>query len=234
MTKTLAIITARGGSKRIPRKNIRNFHGQPIINYSISAALNSRCFSEVMVSTDDAEIAMVASNAGASIPFIRSGKTSGDYATTAEVIMEVLNNYRELGHSFDYCCCIYPTAPFVTADILNAAFAKLIESNAESVIPVVRYNFPIQRSLRIENGFIRMNWPENNNIRSQDLIPAYHDCGQFYFLKVENFVRNKKILTDYTIPFEMKDIEVQDIDNEEDWKIAEIKYSLKNHPIQHN
>ncbi|OGI11754.1 MAG: pseudaminic acid cytidylyltransferase [Candidatus Margulisbacteria bacterium GWF2_35_9] len=226
MGKTLAIITARGGSKRIPGKNIKNFLGQPIINYSISAALNSGCFDEVMVSTDDTRIAVIAKKAGATIPFMRSENTSGDFATTADVILEVLDEYRKIGLTYEYCCCIYPTAIFLTAEKLITAFDKLLITNAESVIPVVRYSFPIQRSFKIENGFVRMNWPEHMNTRSQDLPPAYHDCGQFYFLRTDAFLKTKRLFTDFTIPYEMPESEVQDIDNEEDWNIAKIKYTF--------
>jgi len=226
MRKALAIITARGGSKRIPRKNVKLFLGHPIIKYSIDAAIRSECFDEIMVSTDDEEIANIAIECGASVPFTRSQKNADDHSTTADVLEEVLNKYTELGKTYDYACCIYPTAPFITAEKLKTAFEKLLETGADSVIPVVRYSFPIQRSFKIENGFARMNWPEFQNTRSQDLAPAYHDCGQFYFLKTNAFIKNKKLFTDLTVPVEMPESEVQDIDNEEDWKIAEIKYRL--------
>ncbi|WP_205508560.1 pseudaminic acid cytidylyltransferase [Longitalea arenae] len=226
MNNCIAIITARGGSKRIPRKNIKNFLGSPIIKYSIDAARFAGCFDEVMVSTDDKEIAEIALSLGANVPFTRSKENSGDFATTADVIYEVLDSYKKQGREFKYCCCIYPTAPFVTAEKLRLAYDKLIESNAESVVPIVRFGFPIMRSFKIENGLVKMNWPEHMNTRSQDLPPAFHDCGQFYFLKTESFLKNKKLFTDFTVPVEMPESEVQDIDNEEDWKIAEIKYSF--------
>jgi pseudaminic acid cytidylyltransferase len=226
MSKCLAIITARGGSKRIPRKNIKNFLGKPIIQYSIEAALQAGCFTEVMVSTDDLEIAEIALSLGAKVPFIRSAETSNDYATTADVISEVLNEYNVRGETFDYCSCIYPTAPFVTGQKLKDAFDKLLNSGAESVVPVVRFGFPIFRSLKIEDDLIKMNWPEYMNTRSQDLPPAFHDCGQFYFIRVTPFLQNKKLFTELTLPMEMPESEVQDIDNEEDWKIAEIKYTF--------
>lgn len=225
MENCVAIITARGGSKRIPRKNIKNFLGQPIIKYSIDAALKAGCFDEVMVSTDDQEIADLSSSYGANIPFLRSPTTADDHSTTADVLLEVLNDYKKAGKEFMYCCCIYPTAPFVTADKLKIAYEKLSASSAESVVPIVRFGFPIFRSFNIQNGRIKMNWPEYLNSRSQDLPPAFHDCGQFYFLKTGLFLQNKKLFTDYTIPYEMPESEVQDIDNEEDWKIAEIKYT---------
>ncbi len=225
--KCVAIITARGGSKRIPRKNIKNFLGKPIIQYSIEAALQAGCFTEVMVSTDDREIADIALALGAKVPFIRSAETSNDFATTADVITEVLNEYINHGETFDYCCCIYPTAPFVTAEKLKDAFDKLHTSGAESVVPVVRFGFPILRSFKIENGLVKMNWPEYMKTRSQDLPPSFHDCGQFYFLRVAPFLQNKKLFTNFTVPMEMPESEVQDIDNEVDWKVAEIKYKLQ-------
>lgn len=226
MTKCLAIITARGGSKRIPRKNIKSFLGKPIIQYSIEAAKDAGCFDEVMVSTDDKEIAAISVSIGASVPFQRSANTSDDHSTTADVIIEVLEAYKKLGQEFEYCCCIYPTAPFVTALKLQDAYKKLIDSRAESVVPVVRFGFPILRSFKISDGLIKMNWPEYMTARSQDLPPSFHDCGQFYFLRVDSFLKNKKLFTDFTVPIEMPESEVQDIDNEEDWKVAEIKYTF--------
>lgn len=226
MKKSLAIITARGGSKRIPRKNIKDFLGSPIIKYSIDAALGAGCFDEVMVSTDDDEIAEVAKKFGAAIPFKRSVNASNDYATSAEVILEVLFSYKKQGVEFEYVCCIYPTAPFITALKLRKAYDMLVNSNATSVLPVVKFGFPILRSFKIEDGLVKMNWPEYMSSRSQDLPEAFHDCGQFYFLKTVNFIHEKKLFTSNAIPFEMPESEVQDIDNEEDWKIAEIKYTF--------
>ncbi|MCW3116594.1 MAG: N-acylneuraminate cytidylyltransferase [Chitinophagaceae bacterium] len=226
MKASLAIITARGGSKRIPRKNIKQFLGRPIIEYSIQAAIQASCFTEVMVSTDDDEIARIASESGAKIPFMRSPDTANDHAVTAAVIHEVLIEYKKMGKYFDYCCCIYPTAPFVTSEKLKKAYDLLDTSGAKSVVPVVRFGFPILRSFKIEDGCVKMNWPEHMNTRSQDLPDAYHDCGQFYFLKTDTFLRENKLFTDFTIPMEMPETEVQDIDTEEDWKIAEIKYSF--------
>jgi len=223
---SIAIITARGGSKRIPRKNIRSFLGKPILNYSIEAAIGSSCFDEVMVSTDDQEIAEIAIKAGAKVPFIRSFDTSNDHASTVDVLLEVLEKYRVLKKEFDYCCCIYPTAPFITDEKIKLAYKKIVATEAKSVIPVVRFSFPILRSFKIEDGLIKLNWPEYLNSHSQDLPVSYHDCGQFYFLKVKDFLVDKKLFTDFTIPFEMQESEVQDIDNEEDWKIAEIKYAF--------
>jgi pseudaminic acid cytidylyltransferase len=226
MKSCVAIITARGGSKRIPRKNIKPFLGKPIILYSIEAAISSGCFSEVMVSTDDDEIAEIARKAGAKVPFKRSTQNANDHATTADVILEVLNQYMELGANFDTACCIYPTAPFVNADKLKEAYRLLSKEGVKSVVPIVRFSFPILRSFKMENGYVKMNWPEYLNTRSQDLPPAFHDAGQFYFFKIADFIKDKKVFTDCTLGMEMPESEVQDIDNEEDWKVAEIKYTF--------
>lgn len=224
--KTLAIITARGGSKRIPRKNIKPFLGYPIIKYSIDAAKNADCFDEVMVSTDDREIAEISRRLGANVPFLRSEAAANDFATTADVIGEVLNEYGERGQRFDYACCIYPTAPFISPERLKKGFELLKEKGADSAIPVVRFSYPIQRALKIEDGRLLMIWPENLNKRSQDLMSAYHDAGQFYWLKVDNFLKQRRLFTENTCPIEVPESEVQDIDNEGDWKMAEMKYKL--------
>lgn len=224
--KAVAIITARGGSKRIPGKNIKPFLGKPIIFYSIEAAIQSGIFQEVMVSTDDEQIAELARTAGAQIPFMRSAETANDFATTADVLVEVLQSYQKQGRKFDYACCLYPTAPFVTASRLQDAWKQLQQHDADSVIPVTAFSFPIWRAFLINNEKLQFAWPENALKRSQDLTPAYHDCGQFYFFNAERFVKSKKLLTDNTIPLIVPESEVQDIDNLEDWKLAEIKYSF--------
>lgn len=224
--KTVAIITARGGSKRIPRKNIKDFLGKPIISYSIEAALSSGIFEEVMVSTDDEEIAAIAKEFGAVVPFKRSSKTSDDFSTTAEVLYEVLLQYKNAGKQFAYGCCIYPTAPFVTAEKIKEAYRLLIENNADSIIPVTKFSFPIWRSFKMEEGKLSYNWPENAPKRSQDLPPAFHDCGQFYFFDIEKFLETKSLVSANTFAIEVPESEVQDIDTAEDWRIAEIKYSF--------
>jgi pseudaminic acid cytidylyltransferase len=226
MGNNVAIITARGGSKRIPRKNIKNFLGKPIIQYSIEAALDSGCFDEIMVSTDDQEIAELAIKLGAKVPFLRSKEKSDDFSTTAQVVEEVIENYALINQKFEFCCCIYPTAPFITSTKLKTAYSLLESSKASSLVPIVTFGFPILRSFKIEEGLIKMNWPENINTRSQDLRPAYHDCGQFYFLRTDDFMISKKLFSEKTIPMIMPESEVQDIDTEEDWKIAEIKYTF--------
>ncbi|MEJ7626490.1 MAG: pseudaminic acid cytidylyltransferase [Ferruginibacter sp.] len=226
MNNSIAIITARGGSKRIPRKNIKDFLGRPIIAYSIEAAINAGCFNEIMVSTDDDEIAKIAESLGAKVPFLRSPENSDDYSTTADVIKEVIIEYRNRGMNFDSLCCIYPTAPFVNATKLKNGMQMLSENKVDCVLPVVRYSYPIQRSLKIEEGKIVMNWPENYFARSQDLTPVYHDCGQFYCMNTQSLLSQMKLFADNTLPIITSEEEVQDIDNEEDWRLAEIKYSM--------
>ena len=220
----LAIIPARGGSKRIPRKNIKEFCGRPILEYSIQAALGANIFSEVMVSTDDAEIAEIAKKAGAKVPFLRGEEASSDFATTADVLLEVLAMYEKEGKYFDEVCCIYPTAPFVTAKKLQKGYELLAQG--DSVMPVVKYSYPIQRSIHIKDELVYMNCPQYVNTRSQELEDMYHDCGQFYFLKVDALKKVKALFTDKTVPYVMSDLEVQDIDHLEDWLIAEMKYRL--------
>ena len=222
----VAIITARGGSKRIPGKNKKDFLGKPIICYSIEAALASGLFDEVMVSTDDEEIAQIAEKAGASVPFMRSEKTANDYATTDDVLLEVLEEYEKRGKTFIYMACIYPTAPFVTARKLQDAMQVLKENQADGVMPVVRFSFPPQRGMAIRNGRLDYCYPENAMKRSQDLEPMYHDCGQFYVYDVETYRACRGDLPDGYFPIEVPETEVQDIDNLSDWKLAEIKYEM--------
>jgi pseudaminic acid cytidylyltransferase len=226
MKKTVAIITARGGSKRIPRKNIKLFNGKPIIAYAIEAAIHSGIFAEIMVSTDDEEISDVGKQYGATVPFMRTFKTSDDHATTADVLKEVLQSYRQRGKEFEYACCIYPTAPFITSEKLMNAFSKLIDTGADTILPVTRFSFPIWRSFKMENEKVSYNWPEFALKRSQDLPTAFHDCGQFYFFRTSVFLQTGKLITENTIGLEVPESEVQDIDNEEDWKIAEIKFNF--------
>lgn len=221
--KRIAIITARGGSKRIPRKNIREFCGKPILCYSIEAALSCQCFDEVMVSTDDEEIAEIARQSGAKVPFMRSAETSNDYATTRDVLLEVLQKYRASGDVYDEMCCIYPTAPFVTAEKLKKGIELLEESGADELCTVVKFSFPPQRGYVLQNGYLHYKYPEYRDSRSQDLESIYHDCGQFYMYRTESFLEKEQeewMITPMIIP----ETEVQDIDTIDDWKMAEIKY----------
>ena len=218
---SIAIITARGGSKRIPRKNIKEFMGKPMLAYAVEAALSSKIFDEVMVSTDDYEIAEIAKKYGAKVPFMRSKATSNDYATTADVLAEVKEEYKKRGKEFETICCIYPCVPFLTGDILKAAYTVFENSEKSALIPVVKYSFPIQRAFKInKNGNLEYREPENAPKRSQDLEPMYHDVGMFYFYssntsKIEGIA---PYITDENI--------IQDIDTEDDWKMAEMKYKI--------
>jgi len=224
--KNLCIIPARGGSKRIPRKNVKPFMGKPIIAYSIEAALKSGLFDEIMVSTDDEEIATVAWQYGASVPFMRSAETANDYATTADVLKEVIAKYREQGLEFDNMCCIYATAPLVQSDDIRRGFELLEKSAFTVVYPVVPFSYTIWRCLDVaEDGSMRRHWSEYENSRSQDLPTEYHDTGTFYWYKVNDWLAGNEnfggIIVDETT--------IQDIDNETDWKLAEMKYKLLNH-----
>lgn len=223
--KSLAIIPARGGSKRIPRKNIKDFLGKPIIAYSIEAALRSGLYEEVMVSTDDEEIATVAKRYGAQVPFLRSAATSNDFATTADVIVEVLECYAEMGMQFDSFTCIYSTAPFVSADRLKDAYA-MVEGDIDSVFTCVGFSYPIQRALHIVDGKISMMQPQYLKSRSQDLEPTYHDAGQFYVCMVKSFMESKSLWGTNTAGLVLPELEVQDLDTLTDWALAEMKYKL--------
>ncbi len=226
MEKAIAIITARGGSKRIPRKNIKDFCGKPIIAYSIEAALESSVFDEVMVSTDDEEIAAIAKKYGASVPFMRSEKTANDFATTVDVISEVLERYEESDKQYTYACCIYPTAPFVTPEKFQEAMERLEDSKADSVMPVTAFSFPPMRGMYLRDEKLGYAFPEYAQKRSQDIETMYHDCGQFYCFEVKRFLETRKLVTENTKAIVVSELEVQDIDNEIDWKLAELKYQI--------
>ncbi|MBQ9936663.1 MAG: pseudaminic acid cytidylyltransferase [Lachnospiraceae bacterium] len=226
MEKSIAIITARGGSKRIPKKNIKEFCGKPIIAYSIEAAIDSGMFDEVMVSTDSEEIASIAKQYGAKVPFMRSKKTSDDFATTADVLMEVLQEYEKNGERFSYMCCIYPTAPFVTGEKLTKAMNEIKEQDAVMAIPVVAFSYPPQRCYVLDdNGNIEYKYKQYAQTRSQDLEKQYHDAGQFYVYNIEKFLELGGKIVENVRPIFVSELEVQDIDNEDDWKIAELKFN---------
>lgn len=223
--KKLAIIPARGGSKRIPRKNCKDFLGKPIIAYSIEAALRSNLFDEVMVSTDDEEIAAIAVQFGATVPFMRSVETSNDYATTMDVLNEVVAKYKDLALIFDYVCCIYGTAPLISVDDLVKGFDLLIAKSYSSVFPVVAFSYPIWRGLKQnEEGQISMVWPEHLNSRSQDLPQVYHDAGQWYWYMPQKI--QSSLFTDNSGSVILDESLVQDIDTDTDWILAEMKYNL--------
>ena len=223
MNKPIAIITARGGSKRIPRKNIKEFHGQPMIKYAIDAALESKIFDTVMVSTNDDEIARISKQYGADVPFKRSEEASNDFSTTLDVLIEVVGQYKKIGVEYNLLCCIYPCVPFLTEDTLVTAYNVFAKNNVDALMPVVKFSYPIQRALRINNDdLLEYAYPEYINSRSQDLEQMYHDVGMFYFYKSDSLSnKNRRIKH-----FEMKEIEIQDIDTEEDWQYAEMKYRI--------
>jgi N-acylneuraminate cytidylyltransferase len=225
----IAIIPARGGSKRIPRKNIKDFCGMPIIGYSINACLEADIFDEVLVSTDDEEIAEVALRLGAAVPFMRTQKNSGDFAMLAEVLIEVLYNYKSKGRDFKNFACVLPTAPFISASRLTEAYNILVSSGFSSVFPVLRFTYPIQRALNVDEQTknVSMVWPENLNKRSQDLELRYHDAGQFYFAQTDEFLKEQSLFMSNSGVIELSEMEVQDIDTIQDWKIAELKFNMR-------
>ncbi len=223
----VAIIPARGGSKRIPRKNIKNFMGKPMMAYSVKAAIDSGCFDRIIVSTDDIEMAQVAKSLGAEVPFIRPDFLSNDQAATVPVIKHALQYLIEQGENVEIACCIYATAPFIRAKDLEKAFNKLKTSDQDYCLSVTSYQYPIQRSLKlIANGSIEMLYPENYLVRSQDLEEAYHDAGQFYFGRCDAWLQEKSILANGSIPFVLPRKRVQDIDTPEDWEQAEMMFKV--------
>lgn len=226
-SKSIAIIPARSGSKRLPGKNIRKFFGQPIIKYAIVAALKSNCFDEVMVSTDDPKIAKVALSAGASVPFLRSNKNSSGNATVVNALLEVLAQYEKQGQQFNYICCLFPTAPFITSAVLKNAYQILKTKKVDAVIPVVKYSHPIQRALRVKDNLLKMINQENMFKMTQNFEKTYYDVGQFYFLKTDKFLKFKQLFLPKTVPIIISEEDVSDIDTPEDWKQAERKYLLK-------
>jgi len=223
----LAIIPARSGSKRIANKNIRPFLGKPIIHYTIKAALDSGLFDIVMVSTDSKEIAQIAKEAGADVPFMRSEKNSNDFATTFDVIEEVMEAYSNLDQKFEHACCLYAAAPFISAKNLKAGYELLVSNNLDSVFPAIPYNPPIQRAFKKNgDGLMELISPEYKNSRSQDLSASYHDAGQFYWFVFDRISEQKSLWTNNTGLIEIEEHEGHDIDSELDWAIAETKYRL--------
>lgn len=228
MSKLLCIIPARGGSKRIPHKNILPFKGKPIIAYTIETIKSSGIADEIMVSTDDKEIADIALQYGANYPFRRDDETSNDIAGVADVLIEVVNRYKKIHQEFEYVLCVYATNPLLKKESLQEAFEAL-KSNpeAESISTIEAYSYPPQRGMRIEeNGYMVMNHPEFYSARSQDLPKLYHDSCQFFIFKTKALLRDKKLYTKHTLPYIIKESESQDIDTLEDWKLMEMKYDL--------
>jgi pseudaminic acid cytidylyltransferase len=218
----LAVIPARGGSKRIPRKNIKPFCGKPMIARSIEAALESGCFDRVIVSTDDAEIAEVARQYGADVPFMRPAELSDDYAGTVPVIRHAVEWFSANGEAPEQVCCIYATAPFVTGENIRRGLEALAENDCDYAFSVTSYAFPIQRAIRITSvGRAEMFNPEHFNTRSQDLEEAYHDAGQFYWGRASAWLEGKVLFGVHAVPVLLPRHRVQDIDTLEDWERAE-------------
>lgn len=223
----VCIIPARGGSKRIPGKNVRSFCGEPIIAFSIKAAIKSACFDKVIVSTDDKAIAEVAKRYGAKVPFLRPEELSNDYAGTLPVIKHALEWLEEHGNTIEFVCCLYATAPFIKAEFLQKAYEQLISRRASYCFSVTSFPFPIQRAVKVsQNDRLEMFYPEYFSTRSQDLEEAYHDAGQFYWGKAEAFKQQIPLFSEHATPFITPRYLVQDIDTLEDWKRAEFMYQV--------
>jgi N-acylneuraminate cytidylyltransferase len=222
----LCVIPARGGSKRIPCKNIRPFAGKPIIAWSIGVALDSKLFDRVIVSTDDEQIAEVSRRYGAETPFMRPTALADDFTGTNAVVKHAINWFSEAGTPVEYACCIYATAPFVQARYLREGFKKLTASSRSFAFSVTSYAFPIQRALRItaDRGVEAM-WPDNILKRSQDLEEAYHDAGQFYWGRAEAFLDDRVVYSKASVPVLLPRELVQDIDTPEDWRRAELMFA---------
>jgi len=225
MKEVVAIIPARGGSKRIPGKNIKPFLGQPIIGYSIETARKSNLFNRVIVSTDSVRIAEVARSFGAEIPFLRPKELSDDFTGTDQVVLHALEVLKDQQIAISYVCCIYPTAPFIQIEHLKKGLEILLETDADSAFSVTTFPYPIKRGLRLdENGRIKMIWPEHFSTRSQDLEETYHDAAQFYWAKADRYVINRRFFNDNAKPVILPRHMVQDIDTEEDWILAELMF----------
>lgn len=219
----LAVIPARGGSKRIPRKNIKSFCGKPMIAWSIEAALQSRCFDQVIVSTDDQEIAEIAQQYGAEVPFMRPAQLSDDHTGTIPVISHAIGWWeRETGHRLQDVCCLYATAPFVQPEDLCEGLLVLTDTGSDYAFSVTSYAFPIQRAIRLTSeGRVDMLYPEHFNTRSQDLEETFHDAGQFYWGRAEAWKDGRQIFTPASAPVPLPRHRVQDIDTPEDWERAQ-------------
>ena len=222
----IAVIPARGGSKRIPRKNIKDFFGKPMIAWSIHAALESGCFERVIVSTDDEEIAAIARQFGAEVPFMRPAELSDDYTGTTVVIRQAAQWLQANQSEPNYICCIYATAPFISSDALQQGLEIIQQRQADYAFSVTSYAFPIQRAVKIQqNGMVKMFSPEHFNNRSQELEEAYHDAGQFYWGTREAWLAEKRIFSSNSYPVLLPRHRVQDIDTPEDWTRAELMFT---------
>jgi len=225
--KRVAIIPARGGSKRIPGKNIKHFLGRPMISYPINAIKDSGLFERIIVSTDDEEIAEVARQEGAEVPFMRPADLSDDFTGTGPVTNHAIDWLISQNQKPDYVCCVYATTPLLTSEYLKKGWELLIESGRKFAFSVASFPFPIQRALKMtKNSGIIAFQPECIPMRSQDLEPAFHDAGQFYWGKTDAFLGDGNMLSDDTAPVVLPRYLVQDIDDEEDWRRAELMYQV--------
>ena len=223
----VAIIPARGGSKRIPNKNIKHFAGKPIIAYSIEAAKVSGLFDKIFVSTDSEKIALTAKEYGAEVPFMRPKELSDDFTPTAPVLLHALKWLEVQGMPAKFACCIYATAPFVRPEYLKKGFRLIMRKRASAVFSVTAFPFSIFRALNInEAGCLEMFWPEHECTRSNDLPEAYHDAGQFYWLDSKRFLKTKKVYANDALPVIIPHFLVQDIDTPEDWETALVIYEV--------
>ena len=223
----IAIIPARGGSKRIPRKNIKDFFGKPIIAYSIQAAIESKLFDKIIVSTDDEEIANIAKNYGAEI-LKRPKELADDFTPTIPVIAHAIESTCKDINSIEAVCCIYATAPFVQAEYIQKAYKKLLTCKSDYCFSATSFAFPIQRAIKLQNDSVEMFYPEHFETRSQDLEEAYHDAGQFYWGTPQAWCENKMIFSKNSSTVILPRYLVQDIDTLEDWKRAELMYKVLN------
>lgn len=227
--KNIAIVPARGGSKRIPGKNIKLFHGRPIISYSISSALESGLFDRVVVSTDSQQIAEVARGCGAEVPFLRNSESADDTATMAQAIISTLAALSSINQDFDHVCCLFATAPFVDARLINMAYKKLLDEDSDSIVVVQRNPNPIMRSLKVDDsGHLRMVWKSHLRTRSQDLDCTYHDAAQMYWSKTSSLLEQGTFYSDKASPLCIGELDAHDIDTPEDWEIAERLWAFNN------
>lgn len=227
MTK-IAIIPARGGSKRIPRKNTRIFFGKPVISYTIEKLIESQLFDEIMVSTEDEEIAEIALNYGAKVPFLRSQKTANDYASTSDVLIEVLENYAKKGLNFRWGCCIYPLNPLLDNSLLDSAFKKMLKMGKKCIFSAIKFSHPIERAFQIKsNETIEFISPKNFLLRTQDFNNYFHDAGQFYWFEINKFLSSRQLIMQESTVFELNPLQAHDVDNEIDWQLMELKYKYQ-------
>lgn len=227
-SKPLCIIPARGGSKRIPRKNVIDFNGKPMIAWPILAAIESKLYARIVVSTDDREIAEIAEGYGADVPFMRNSKLADDFTTTADVIIDALNRLP----GYEVACCIYPTAPLIRPEHLQKAHSMLQEQNADCVLSVTEYDFhPLRAFEKGKDNSLNFKWPEHALTRSQDLDELVHDAGMFYVMKAQSLLRSRKIISGKTLGLKLPRNQAIDIDIYEDLEIARTLHREQNKAI---